>query len=111
MNGLIIGGVIVNAVMSLILGTTMEYVGGLIVVMVIFLVISIFGIILIAAGSKKAGAVMVIIGSIIYIPIGLISMFGGIKVLRQFKEEEFERKMEQEKNIQQESGEKQEASQ
>ena len=46
-----------------------------------FFGISALGLILGAMDMKKAGGILVIIGSIFFIPIGLIGVFGGKKMM------------------------------
>jgi hypothetical protein len=50
-------------------------------VMLVFWAISMLGLILILAGEKGIGAILVFVGSIAYVPLGLIAVAGAKKVL------------------------------
>lgn len=67
-------------------------------VMIIFLsiafipwVLSLLGVFLIGTGARvKLGANLIFYGSIVYVPLGFIAMFGARKILDQLKQIEFE---------------------
>ena len=56
--------------------------------------IYILGFIMIVSGVRKAGAIIVIIGSVAFIPLGILSIIGARKILDKIKEEEFQKKRE-----------------
>jgi len=87
MNALMVVGVIVNAFEGLVYGLAGGYVGFAIYTL-IAVGISVVGMIVIATGSKKAGAILVIIGAIGFVPIGLIAIFGARRVLNEAKWEQ-----------------------
>ncbi len=92
MNGLIIASIIINAVVSIGVGQNYpEDQGAIIAVLACFVVLSIIGAVMIASGSKKPGAILVTIGCIVFVPIGLIGVFGAKKVLDEVKRETFQR--------------------
>lgn len=82
--GLAIGGVIANwcGVLIVYLNALNDYSYNMMLPFVIIsALISTIGLIIAAAGSKKIGGILVIIGSILFIPLGLIGIFGGKKVM------------------------------
>ncbi|MGA2641059.1 MAG: ankyrin repeat domain-containing protein [Spirochaetia bacterium] len=84
MNGLMVAGVIVNAFVGIVYGLAGGYVG-FVAFTLVMVGISVVGMIVIATGSKRAGAILVIIGSVGFVPIGLIAIFGAKRVLDQAK--------------------------
>ncbi|MEQ5841240.1 hypothetical protein BWP39_12670 [Paraburkholderia acidicola] len=54
----------------------------LLYVLVFFWVLSLAGLILILTGKKKPGAIMVIVGSVIVIPVGLVAIIGARNVIK-----------------------------
>ncbi|MGH8782240.1 hypothetical protein [Paraburkholderia sp.] len=51
-------------------------------VLAFFWLLSVAGLVLILTGRKKAGAIMVIVGSVITVPIGLIAIIGARNVIK-----------------------------
>lgn len=51
-------------------------------VLVFFCLLSIAGIFVILAGKKKPGAIMVIVGSVITLPIGLVAIIGARNLIK-----------------------------
>lgn len=90
MNGLILVSIVINVIVAASLSSDPQLPGGFTLFMGLFVVISIVGAIMIAAGSRKPGAIMVIIGCITFVPIGLIGVFGAKKVLDELARENFE---------------------
>jgi len=90
MNGLIIASVIINGLLVLLLGTTGEYPAGLSIAMGVSVLVSLGGALLIAAGARRPGAILVMIGCALFVPIGLIGVIGGRRVLDELKQEAFD---------------------
>lgn len=47
-----------------------------------FWVASLVGLFVASAGKRKLGGILIIVGSVVFVPIGLIGMFGGRKVMQ-----------------------------
>jgi hypothetical membrane protein len=90
MNGGMIGGIIVNALVVLAVGALGEYPAKLAMVLAVPVALSVLGAILVGVGQRKVGAWLVMIGCVVFVPIGLIGALGGRKVLDQLRQEEFE---------------------
>lgn len=56
--------------------------------------ISLLGLVMIVIGNPKFGANVFLIGSVLFLPIGVIGMIGSTKVLDQLEEEDFENRKE-----------------
>jgi|SRR5690606_17844382 len=54
-----------------------------------FVLLNILGIIFIVSGKIKTGAIVYMVGSAAFIPIGLIGFFGGRSVLNKLKQKDF----------------------
>ncbi|TPN85098.1 hypothetical protein [Aquimarina algicola] len=54
-----------------------------------FLILNCIGVIIIILGKPKIGSTIFLIGSVLFVPIGLIGVFGARKILNQIKEEKF----------------------
>ncbi|WP_109436914.1 hypothetical protein [Aquimarina sp. AU119] len=54
-----------------------------------FLILNCIGIIIILLGKPKTGSTLFLIGSILFVPIGLIGVMGARKVLNKIKEDKF----------------------
>jgi uncharacterized membrane protein len=85
--GLAIGGIIANwfAVLIFYLNALLNYDEAsrtLLPFAIIFSLVATVGLI-IATNNKKIGGVLIIIGSIFFIPLGLIGVFGGRKIMSQ----------------------------
>ncbi|MDR2207352.1 MAG: hypothetical protein LBE22_00005 [Azoarcus sp.] len=52
-----------------------------------FWALSVVGLIIMAAGNRKVGGVLAIIGSILFVPLGLIAMFGVRSVMNSEQDE------------------------
>lgn len=93
--GLAAVGVLVNLLVSM--GASVETVERgveeLVPVIWSFFGISVLGLILAAANMRKAGGIMVIIGSAFFVPIGLIGVFGGKKIMSGTDDIEARRKL------------------
>lgn len=90
MNPMLIAGVVINGFVTLAASSSGGYPDGLILVMGLFVALSVVGLIVIATGNKRLGAILAMIGCVIFVPIGLIGVFGGRKILDELKKEEFE---------------------
>ncbi|WP_128331861.1 hypothetical protein [Apibacter sp. HY039] len=73
-----------------------------IVVISLFWILSVIGA-MILPKKRKAGAIMVIIGSFIYIPIGFIAIIGARKLLDKKKLTDLEERRKISRNLSQES--------
>ena len=56
----------------------------------LFAVVSLAGLFISAASRSKAGPIIVIIGSLCFLPIGLVAAFGARKALDSLKQEAFQ---------------------
>lgn len=56
--------------------------------------ISLIGLILAANNKNKIGGILIIIGSVIFIPLGLIGVFGGRKIINRVTEEKTKEQLE-----------------
>lgn len=81
-NPLMIIGFLISILGTLYSFATMPFMG---VVFGLFTAINLIGIILSAAVTGKIGPILVIIGNIIFVPIGLIGAFGGRQALDHLK--------------------------
>ncbi|WP_179402806.1 hypothetical protein [Burkholderia guangdongensis] len=61
-------------------------------IVVLVWALSLLGLILIAAGKKKAGGILVIVGSIAFVPLGLVAMIGARNVMKAAKDDLAERR-------------------
>ncbi len=86
MNALMIVGVILNALVGIAYSLAKDYIG-ILVIALIAVGISLAGMIMIATGPKRAGAILVIIGAVFFVPLGLLAIFGAKRVLDQVKAE------------------------
>jgi len=79
---LAIVGVVLNlfGVIGLVANGMAEYMPMLFGIICLFWVTSVIGIILHVSGMKKVGPTLVIIGSIVFIPLGLVAIFGAKKM-------------------------------
>jgi hypothetical protein len=82
--GLIIASIIIDSVLTLVY---FDRSPGLAMFMALFVGLAIVGLICIATGAKKVGAIMAGIGSALFVPIGLIGVFGARQVLKQIAQE------------------------
>lgn len=93
--GLALGGVIANWFGVLIIYINLSYryssYSIFLLIAIIFALISTIGLIL-AALDKKIGGVLIIIGSVFFVPLGLIGVFGGKNVLKEMNEYAVEQK-------------------
>ena len=86
--GLAIGGVIANIIAGLAFLSGQYSEGGssfldvAAAILGTFLAISVLGLILAGAGKKKLGGTLVIIGSVPFVPLGLIGAIGGRKIIQ-----------------------------
>jgi len=91
MNGLLILGVVLNGLLVAGVGMSGEYPAGLTMVMGACWALCLLGVMMVAGGARKAGAIMAVIGCVVFVPLGLVGAFGGRKILDALKQEEFER--------------------
>lgn len=77
--GLIIASIVINSLLTL---TTAQQMPGIEWLFGPAVALQVIGLGISLAGSKKIGAPIVMIGSIVFIPIGLIGFFGARKMLQ-----------------------------
>ena len=94
MNGMMGVGFLLNALVTLAIGSSGEL-GRLVWILVAFLAVSALGMLLTFAGARKPGATLAIIGATGFIPIGLVLLLGARKVLDQMNKEKFEKRRRQ----------------
>jgi putative Mn2+ efflux pump MntP len=89
-NKIMVIGTVVNAVITLVTASSdpREMPVVLIFILFFFLAINIAGVVLSIFLKSKTGPRLVMIGSIVFIPIGMIAIFGARKVLDNLKREE-----------------------
>jgi len=86
--GLAVGGVIANIIATLFFLSNQasegddSIVGIAAVILGTLIAVSVLGLIIAGAGKKKLGGTLVIIGSIAFVPLGLIGVFGGRKIIQ-----------------------------
>lgn len=54
-----------------------------------FLILNCIAVAIILLGQPKIGSILFLIGSVIFVPIGIIGAIGARKILNQIKEEKF----------------------
>jgi len=54
-----------------------------------FVLLNVIGIILIISGKIKTGAIVFMVGSFAFIPIGIIGIFGARSILNKLKQKDF----------------------
>ncbi len=86
-NGTWIAGLVINTLITLLGAAAYGAVLGLI--LLVFLILCILGTLLYASGVRKAGAALFIIGSIAYVPIGIVGLLGMRKAQDALKAQEF----------------------
>ena len=82
LNGMIIGGVIINAIISIFSLNNPDFremEGLVLIIMFIPLIISIIGILMVLNNKLIWGYRLIIAGTVFFAPIGLIALFGVIK--------------------------------
>ena len=84
----IVGTILILSAMGC-LGASGEYPGWLVLGGSATTLLSMVGIGIAAAGNKKTGGYLIIAGSVLHIPLGLIAAFGGKQLIDQAKEDEF----------------------
>jgi membrane protein implicated in regulation of membrane protease activity len=88
-NGLSLLGVALNLLFAVLCKASGEY-DGLGTFLVGSALLSGLGIGLVAIGQLKAGAITVIVGSVVFVPLGLIAVVGARKTLDKLTQAEFE---------------------
>ncbi len=92
LNKAMIIGVIINVVLAAatFAGLSGERFSGTFkLIMLFFLSISFVGLIISAFFKRKTGPYLVIVGSIVFFPIGIVAMLGARKILDDMKREQF----------------------
>jgi hypothetical protein len=85
-----IAGVLLNLLVGIFASLSYyEEIHFIVVLFAIFAAICLAGLFISAASRSKAGPVIVIIGSIFFIPVGLVAAFGARKALDSLKQESF----------------------
>jgi len=93
MNMLIIVSIIINIMATIGLGDQYpEYQEMVLGVCGFFVALSIVGAVMISSGSRDTGAILVTIGCFVFVPIGLIGVYGAKKVRDQVTREKFAEK-------------------
>lgn len=84
-NGMMIAGVIINSIILIFNAANPDYGAVIGAILAPFIILSIIGLIVSGTTDKKAGPMMVLIGSVVFVPIGLIGAMGARKVLDRMK--------------------------
>lgn len=92
MNGLVIGGIALNSLVVFAVAVTGEYPAALVAIMAGCVALSASGALLVGAGRRRPGAILVMIGCVAFIPLGLVGAWGARQVLDQMAHEEFEKR-------------------
>lgn len=66
-----------------------DYPNGLVAFMALFLVMNVLGLLLIAMDNVRAGCVLFMIGSVVFVPIGVIGLIGARNVMDELKRQSF----------------------
>ncbi len=85
---LVVIGLLVNALVTLFMFYSERY-EGLAMFSLVALIISVFGLILMLANKIKIGGILFIIGSVFFVPIGLVGIAGARKIMNEEKEQKF----------------------
>lgn len=89
-NGLMIASPIINLFLCAILGISGEYPGVLVIIMSLFALLSLMGLVVCHQTQGEHGSIMVTIGCALFVPIGLIGIFG----VKKYKDEISRRNLE-----------------
>ncbi len=82
-------GVFVNFFIAFVASTDPSLPSALVWAMFAAATLSGVGIAVAGSGERKTGAIMIIAGAVLFVPIGLIAAFGGRKILDELKLEQF----------------------
>lgn len=82
---LMIVGLVLNSLAALSIGFNPEVGPVFASIMMAFWAVSMLGVMLIMAGKKKVGAIVVVVGAVAYVPLGLVAVFGARKVLESIR--------------------------
>lgn len=88
MNKMTIAGVVANCVIALLASQSVYLSGCFKIFVALFAAVTATGAVLVASGAKKPGAFMIIIGSIVLVPTGLIAIYGIGKMLEEMGQQE-----------------------
>ncbi|MFK8002757.1 MAG: hypothetical protein AB8H86_24445 [Polyangiales bacterium] len=88
MNAFAAIGVVVNALVLLAAIDIGEF-PALTVAFALFWLLSLAGVVVVLAGQRKAGAYMIMAGSALFVPIGIIGLLGARQILDKITEEDF----------------------
>ncbi len=86
-NGIMIGGVVANSFAVFSVATGGELPIGFALFMGLFVLISMIGLLICFTSSGKTGPILVAVGSVLFVPLGLIAVFGVRKVLDEIQRE------------------------
>lgn len=85
-NALVIAGLIINVLVALSFSINPDL-GDIAKPVMLFMLVSwavsVIGAVMVATTGKKAGAILIIIGCVLFVPIGLIGVFGAKKILEE----------------------------
>jgi len=90
-NNLAIAGVFLNCVAAIAIAAQEDMAGFYFTIVEACAVLSVIGAGLVVSGRKKPGAILIILGSALLVPFGLVGIFGGRKILAELKPEVFDR--------------------
>jgi hypothetical protein len=91
MNTQLVLGTALNLALAAVVKLTGEY-SWLGTVLLAFGLVVVLGLGLVAAGQRKAGAYVVLVGSIAFVPLGIVAIFGARKLLDELGQEQFQAK-------------------
>lgn len=92
MNTALVFGTLLNAVVFVLFGFSAREFPILTAIMGSFFAVSVLGVVLVGAGARKPGAILSMVGSIVFIPAGVVAAVGARAVLDELAGEEFERR-------------------
>lgn len=92
MNVALVLGTMLNALVLVLVAVSGHEFPILTAIVGVFFAVSLLGLVLVCAGARKSGAILSMIGSIAFIPAGLVAAIGARTVLDELAGEEFERR-------------------
>ena len=88
-NPLLITGIVIHLIITGVVAASPDYGIGLALLLLPFVALNLIGFGMIQAKKLKAGCIVYAIGSILFVPIGMIGLMGVRKIMNKLKEEKF----------------------
>jgi hypothetical protein len=90
LNGYLVGGLVANAVVSSVVALGHPDMPVLPYIFLPILALGLLGLLLIASGSRRIGARIFLVASVVFVPLGMIGIAGARRVLDQLEQESLE---------------------